>query len=55
MEKAANGQYGAAINQMEAFLTQLNDMVANGTLTPAQAVPFIQQAEFLIAIWTAML
>jgi hypothetical protein len=55
MAKAANGQYGAAINQMQAFLIQLSDIVANGTLTPAQAAPFIQQAESLIAIWTGML
>lgn len=40
---------------MQAFLAQLADMVANGTLTPAQAAPFIQQTEFLIAIWTGML
>ena len=53
MAKADNGQYGAAINQMQAFLGQLNDMVANGTLTPAQAAPFIDQAQSLIAIWTA--
>jgi hypothetical protein len=55
MEKASKGQYSAAINQMTAFLTQLNDMVAGGTLTPAQAAPFIQQAQSLIAIWTVML
>jgi hypothetical protein len=28
-------------------------MIANGTLTPAQAAPFIDQAQSLIAIWTA--
>jgi hypothetical protein len=53
--KAASGQYNAAINQMSAFITQLNDMIANGTLTAEQAAPFLEQAEFLIAIWTAML
>jgi hypothetical protein len=53
--KAANGQYNAAINQMQAFITQLNDMVANGTLTAEQAAPFLDQAQWLIAIWTALL
>ena len=55
MDKAANGQYSAAINQMQAFLTQLSDMVSAGTLTPAQAAPFVTQAQALIAIWTALL
>jgi Leucine Rich Repeat (LRR) protein/FIMAH domain-containing protein len=55
MEKAAKGQFNAAINQMQSFLTQLNDMIAGGTLTPAQAAPFVEQAQTLIAIWTAML
>ena len=54
MAKAAKGQYAAAINQMLAFLAQLNDMVGNGTLTPAQAAPFIQQADWLISIWSGM-
>ena len=55
MEKAAKGQYAAAINQMQAFITQVNGMVGDGTLTPAQAEPFIDQAESLIAIWSGML
>lgn len=55
IEKAASGQYNAAINQMTAFINQLNSMVANGTLTAEQAAPFIQQAEALIAIWTELL
>lgn len=55
MEKAAKGQYAAAINQMQAFIGQLNGMVADGTLTPAQAEPFMDQAESLIAIWSGML
>jgi Leucine-rich repeat (LRR) protein len=50
--KAANGQYAAAINQMQSFLNQLNEMVANGTLTAEQAAGFIEQAEALIAIWS---
>jgi hypothetical protein len=29
-------------------------MVASGTLTPAQAAPFIQQADWLIALWSGM-
>jgi len=53
--KAEAGHFQAAINQMWAFLTQLEDMVAGGTLTPEEAAPFIQQAEALIAIWTAEL
>jgi Leucine-rich repeat (LRR) protein len=53
--KAANGQYQAAINQMQAFLAQLGDMVANGTLTPAEAAPLIEQAEWLISMWMEML
>ena len=52
MAKAATGQFAAAINQLQAFLGQLDEMVASGTLTPAQAAPFIDQAESLIAIWT---
>jgi hypothetical protein len=54
MAKAAKGQYAAAINQMQAFIVQLNEMVAGGTLTPAQAAPFIQQADWLIALWSGM-
>jgi hypothetical protein len=53
--KAANGQYGAAINQMEAFLNQLAQMVADGTLSEEQAAPFIEQANLLIQIWTESL
>jgi hypothetical protein len=53
--KAANGQYNAAINQMMAFINQLEDMVSNGLLTQEEADPFLQQAAFLIQIWTAML
>ena len=55
MDKAEKGQYSAAINQMQAFLTQLADMVSAGTLTPAQAAPFVTQAQALIAIWTDQL
>ena len=55
MEKAEKGQFNAAINQMQSFLSQLANMVANGTLTPDQAAPFIAQAEALIAIWTGEL
>jgi hypothetical protein len=29
--------------------------VANGVLTPAQAQPFLDQAQAMIAIWTTML
>ena len=54
IQKANKGQYGAAINQMQAFLTQLSGMVAAGTLTPAQAAPFIDQANALIAMWSGM-
>jgi hypothetical protein len=53
--KAANGQYAAAINQLEAFISQLQTMVEGGTLTAEQAAPFLDQAESLIAIWTALL
>ena len=55
MAKADKGQFTAAINQMQSFLTQLSDMVSSGTLTPAQAAPFVAQANALIAIWTAQL
>ena len=54
IEKANKGQFGAAINQMQSFLTQLSDMVSAGTLTPAQAAPLIDQANTLIAMWSAM-
>jgi Leucine-rich repeat (LRR) protein len=53
--KADKGQYNAAINQMMAFISQLEDLVSTGTLTEEEAAPFIQQAEFLIQIWTALL
>lgn len=53
--KAANGQYSAAINQMEAFLNQLDEMVASGTLTAEQAAPFIAQAQAMIAMWMELL
>jgi hypothetical protein len=55
VDKADKGQYSAAINQIQAFLTQLADMVSAGTLTPAQAAPFVTQAQALIAIWTDLL
>jgi hypothetical protein len=55
IDKAEKGQYNAAINQMMAFISQLEDLVSNGTLTQEEAAPFIQQAEFLIQIWTALL
>jgi hypothetical protein len=55
IDKAANGQYRAAINQMEAFIAQVTDMVANGTLTSAEAAALIEQAESLIAIWSELL
>ena len=54
ISKAEKGQFSAAINQMQSFLTQLTDMVASGTLTPAQAAPFVDQANALIAIWMGM-
>jgi hypothetical protein len=53
--RRANGQYNAAINQMQAFISQVTDMVSNGTFTSAEAAPLIEQAESLIAIWTELL
>jgi hypothetical protein len=53
--KAEKGQYQAAINQLQAFLGQLADLVANGTMTAEQAAPFIGQAQGLITIWQAEL
>jgi hypothetical protein len=55
MAKAANGQYGAAINQMQAFLSQLDEMIDSGTLTAEQAEPFIAQAQAMIEMWTELL
>lgn len=49
--KADNGQFHAAISQMEAFIAQLGNMVSDGILTAEQAAPFLAQAEALIAIW----
>ena len=49
--KAAGGNYQAAINQMQAFINQLEDMVSNGTLMPSEAGPFLAQAQALIDIW----
>lgn len=49
--KAAKGNYQAAINQMQTFINQLEDMVGNGTLMPAEAAPLLAQAQFLIDIW----
>jgi hypothetical protein len=53
--KAANGQYQAAINQLLAFISQLNNMVGDGTLTPEQAAPFLTQAQALLDIWAESL
>jgi hypothetical protein len=55
ISKADKGQYQAAINQMQSVLSQLGEMVASGTVTPEQAAPLIEQAEWLIAMWTEML
>ena len=55
MAKADAGQYHAAINQMMAFINQLEDMVTNGVLTQEQAQPFLDQATAMIAIWETML
>lgn len=55
MAKAAAGQYQVAINLMEAFIAQVEDLVVNGVLTQEEAEPLLQQAEALIALWTAQL
>ena len=55
VQKAAEGKYQVAINVMQAFIQQVNDMIANGTLTPAQGTPLVQQAQLLIVAWTALL
>ncbi|MES3033847.1 MAG: leucine-rich repeat domain-containing protein [Gemmatimonadota bacterium] len=55
IDKASQGQYAVALNMINSFVTQLTDMVTNGTLTPAQAAPFLAQAQFLITEWTALL
>jgi hypothetical protein len=52
LAKAAKGNYQAAINQMQSFITQLEDMVGNETLAPAEAAPLLAQAQGLIDIWT---
>jgi hypothetical protein len=50
--KADAGQYQAAINQLMAFLNQLDQLVADGTLAPSEADPLREQVQALIAIWT---
>lgn len=55
LEKADAGRYHVAINLMEAFIGQLEDMIANGTLSAAEAAPFLDQAELLIQMWTELL
>lgn len=51
--KADAGQYMAAINQMQAFINQVEDMVTNGVLTADEAGPLLERAAFLIQIWMA--
>lgn len=53
--KAATGQYQVAINQLLAFISQVEAMVSNGTLSPAEAQALLDQAQALIDIWTTML
>jgi hypothetical protein len=53
--KADAGQYHVAINLAEAFVSQLEEMVANGVLTAGQAAPFLEQAAVLIEGWTGLL
>ena len=53
--KANDGKYHVALNLINAFVTQLEEMVADGSLTPAQAAPLLAQAQFLVAEWTALL
>jgi hypothetical protein len=53
--KAAVGQTQAAINQMQAFLNHLSQMIGDETLSAEEAAPFVEQAEFLIEIWTESL
>jgi hypothetical protein len=55
MEKAAQGQYAAAINLAQAFVQQVNAMVSSGQLTAEQAAPLLEQAAFLIQMWTELL
>ena len=53
--KADAGHYQAAINQMQAFINQLQTLVIDGTLTGAQAAPLLEQANELVAIWEGLL
>jgi hypothetical protein len=49
------GQYQAAINILNAFITHVGDFVSAGKLTSAQGQYFIDQANILIAQCTALL
>jgi hypothetical protein len=53
-KKADKGQYHAAINIAITFIDHVNDLVAEGTLTPEEAAPLIERAQILIELWSNM-
>lgn len=52
--RAERGQYKVAINLARAFVNQVNDFVANGTLTAEEAAPLLERAAILIELWESM-
>ena len=49
LEKIAQGNSTAAINQLNAFINQVTDFIDSGTLTSEEGQPLIDAAEALIA------
>ena len=49
INKLNQGNINAGINQLNSFLNQINSLVNSGTLTPAEAQPFIDAANAAIA------
>ena len=47
-EKLANGQLGAAVGQLTAFISQVQGLIDNGTLTAAQGQALIDAANALL-------
>src|SRR5262249_27220443 len=50
IQQTDGGHTTPAINQLEAFITQVNDFVGQGILSPTQAQPLIDKANAVIAL-----
>jgi C-terminal processing protease CtpA/Prc len=48
LKRIDDGKYHVAVNVLQDFIGQLNDLVADGALQEAEAQPFIDQAGIMI-------